>query len=359
MYINGAQCAAMYDYRLYLGLTLASTLAATSLIAPPAVAADWTTQTAVGIDLGLGGVISPYRPEAQDGGSDLLLSIRASYDFGNDLALQLLFRQWFLPGSDHATMPGVGGRFETFKSTVGRAFFDAAVGPAWTQERVALAYDVGVGYELDVSLVPGLCLGPFFRYGQVVNPATNTADDGRAWALGLSSTFRIGPWSAAAASERAHAPNGGKPVRPFTFKVEDSDHDGVSDERDQCPEVPAGKHPDSFRPGCPENDEDSDGIPDSDDVCPTDPMGDTPDPKRKGCPFIDSDGDGIADDDDHCPDAAGPKTDDPRTNGCPPVHKAAPMREEREAPPPGSTTGDLKPVSKRRFKAPASRAPQE
>src|SRR4029077_20208511 len=115
----------------------------------------------------------------------------------------------------------------------------------------------------------------------------------------------------------------------------------------QCPEVPAGKHPDSFRPGCPENDEDSDGIPDSDDVCPTDPMGDTPDPKRKGCPFIDSDGDGIADDDDHCPDAAGPKTDDPRTNGCPPVHKAAPMREEREAPPPESTTGDLKPVSKR------------
>ena len=64
----------MYDYRLYLSLSLASTLAATALLAPrPAVAGDWTTQTAIGLDLGLGGVITPYRPEAQDGGSDLLL----------------------------------------------------------------------------------------------------------------------------------------------------------------------------------------------------------------------------------------------------------------------------------------------
>ncbi len=350
----------MYDYRLYLSLGLASTLAAAALLAPrPAVAGDWTTQAAVGLDLGLGGVITPYRPEAQDGGSDLLISVRGSYDFGNDLALQLLFREWSLPGSDHATMPGVGGRFETFKSTVGRLFVDAAVGPAWTQERVSFAYDVGAGYELDVSLVPGLGLGPFFRYGQVVNPATNSSVDGRAWALGLSGTFRIGPWQTAAAAERAHASNGGKPVRPFQFKVEDSDHDGVSDDRDQCPEVPAGKHPDSFRPGCPENDEDSDGIPDSDDICPTDPMGDTPDPSRKGCPFIDSDGDGIADEDDHCPDKPGPKTQDPQTNGCPPGRKAAPMPEERESPPPEATTGDLKPVSKRHMRSPAARQPQE
>jgi hypothetical protein len=349
----------MYDYRVY-SLTLASTLAATSVLAlHPAVAADWTTQTAVGLDLGLGGVITPYRPDAQDGGSDLLISVRGSYDFGNDLALQVLLRQWSLPGSNHATMPGVGGRFEPLKSSIGRGFLDAAVGPAWTQDRVAPAFDVGVGYELDVSLVPGLCLGPFFRYGQVINPANRSSDDGRAWALGLSGTFRIGPWSAAAAAERAHAPNGGKPVRAFQFKVQDSDHDGVSDERDQCPEVPAGRHPDAFRAGCPENDEDNDGIPDSDDACPTDPMGDTPDPKRKGCPFTDSDGDGIADEDDHCPDKPGPKTEDPSTNGCPRVRKAAPMPEEREPPPSEETTRDLKPVSKRRLSRPAPRPPQE
>jgi hypothetical protein len=206
--------------------------------------------------------------------------------------------------------------------------------------------------------VPGLCLGPFFRYGQVINPATNSSSDGRAWALGLSGTFRIGPWKAATAAERAHAPNGGKPVQRFQFKTEDSDHDGVSDDRDQCPDVPAGKHPDSFRPGCPENDEDKDGVPDVDDTCPSDPMGATPDPKRKGCPFIDSDGDGIADEDDHCPDQPGPQTDDPKTNGCFPARKAAPMPEQREAPSSEATTGDLKPVSKRHMRGPAPR-PQE
>jgi hypothetical protein len=123
--------------------------------------------------------------------------------------------------------------------------------------------------------------------------------------------------------------------------------------------VPAGKHPDSFRPGCPENDEDKDGVPDSDDICPTDPMGDTPDRKRKGCPFIDSDGDGIADEDDHCPNEAGPQTDDPKTNGCFPKGKAAPLPEQRESPPPAATTGDLKPVSKKHMRGPAPSPPQE
>lgn len=358
----------MYDYRVYgLGggpvaarLTrgaagLAATLAIGSLLAPrSAVAAeDWTDKTAVGLDLGFGSVLTAYSPQAQDGGSDLLLSVRGSYDFSPDFALQLVFRQWALPGSNHATMPGVGTRFDAFRGTLGRAFLDAALGPAWTQDRVALAFDLGVGYELDVSLIPGLGLGPFFRYGQVVNPANQSSNDGRAWALGLSGTFRIGPWSTAAAANRAHAPNAGRPVRPFTFKVEDTDHDGVSDERDQCPEVPAGRHPDAFRPGCPENDEDGDGVPDSDDVCPTDPAGDHPDRARLGCPFIDSDGDGIADPDDHCPDKPGPATKDPATNGCPVVKKAAVQPDEVEPTRSDASTSDLKPVSKHRLKGPA------
>ena len=48
-------------------------------------------------------------------------------------------------------------------------------------------------------------------------------------ALGLSGTFRIGPWQTAAAAERAHAANGGKPVRPFHFKVEDSDLQSITE----------------------------------------------------------------------------------------------------------------------------------
>ena len=321
---------------------------------PPAPSADLADKTSIGLDLGIGSVLTAYSPDAQDGGSVLLLSLRGSYDVSDDIALQLLFRQWSLPGSNHATMPGFGARFEPFRGTLGRAFLDAALGPAWTRDRVALAYDLGVGFELDVGLVPGLGLGPFFRYGQVINPANQSSADGRAWALGLSGTFRIGPWSTAAAADRAHAPNKGKPVRPFTFKVGDTDHDGVSDERDQCPEVPAGRYPDAFRAGCPENDEDGDGIPDSDDVCPTDAPGDHPDPARKGCPFIDSDGDGVADPDDHCPDKPGPATKDPATNGCPVVKKAAVQPDEQQEAPSDASTSDLKPVSKRRLSRPTT-----
>ena len=339
---------------------LGPTLAALSWFAPhsaaaatPATAAvDWTDKTSLGLDLGIGGVLTAYSPDAQDGGSDLLLSLRGSYDVSSDVALQLLFRQWSLPGSNHATMPGFGVRFEPFRGALGRAFLDAAVGPAWTQDRVALGYDLGVGFELDVGLVPGLAVGPFFRYGQVINPDNQSSADGRVWALGLSGTFRIGPWSTAAAVTRTRAPNGGRPVRPFTFKVQDTDHDGVSDERDQCLETPAGRHPDAFRPGCPENDE-GDGIPDGDDLCPTDAPGDHPDPARKGCPFIDSDGDGVADPDDHCPDKPGPATKDPATNGCPVVKKAAVQPDEREAPS-NASTSDLKPVSKHRLSRPAA-----
>jgi outer membrane protein OmpA-like peptidoglycan-associated protein len=50
----------------------------------------------------------------------------------------------------------------------------------------------------------------------------------------------------------------------------DRDHDGISDEDDQCPETPEDKDGDRDTDGCPEADRDSDtdGIPDSDDECP-------------------------------------------------------------------------------------------
>jgi len=325
---------------------------------PGLARADWTDRSTVGVDLGLGGIITIYRPEARDSGSVFLAGIRGSYDLASDTSIAILVHNWSLPGSNHATMPGLGLRYEPFQSSVGRAFLDGALGPTWTDEHLTFGYDLGVGFEVAFPMVPGLGIGPAFHYGQAINPATNSNADGRAWSLGLSIAIRIGEWSKARAAERAKAPNGGKPVRPFSFKVQDSDHDGVSDESDQCPEVPAGRHPDVFRPGCPENDEDSDGVPDADDVCPATPAGDQPDRTRPGCPFVDSDGDGIPDMDDHCPDKAGPKTPEPATNGCPPARKAAEgntkaaPEAEPEAPP-----SDYKPVSKRRLSGPRSSSP--
>jgi hypothetical protein len=332
------------------GVAAIAVLSVAALVTRSA-AADWTEKTSVGVDLGLGGVITSYTPEARDGGSVFLGALRGAYDLGPDTSVALVLHHWVLPGSNHATMPGVGFRFEPYQGEIGRAFVDAALGPSWTSERWSAGFDLGAGFEVTLPVVAGMGIGPLLRYGQVINPASNSSSDGRAWSLGLSMTFRIGEWSKATAAERARTPAGGKPIRPFTFKVEDSDHDGVSDESDQCPEVAAGKHPDVFRPGCPENDEDSDGVPDSDDVCPATPAGDQPDRARRGCPFVDSDGDGVGDIDDHCPDKAGPKTQDPATNGCPPARKgavrAAPEPEAPEAPP-----SAYKPVSKRRIRGP-------
>src|SRR5436309_2307775 len=89
----------------------------------------------------------------------------------------------------------------------------------------------------------------------------------------------------------------------------DSDHDGVYDGIDKCPGTPAGAHVDAT--GCPA-DADADGVPDGIDQCPDTPAGVTVD--AKGCP-IDSDGDGVPDGVDQCPNTPAGATVD--ANGCP------------------------------------------
>src|SRR3989449_621696 len=89
----------------------------------------------------------------------------------------------------------------------------------------------------------------------------------------------------------------------------DSDHDGVPDSVDQCPNTPAGVAVDAA--GCP-LDSDKDGVPDGIDKCPNTPPGATVD--ASGCP-LDSDLDGVPDGIDQCPNTpAGTKVD---ATGCP------------------------------------------
>ena len=87
----------------------------------------------------------------------------------------------------------------------------------------------------------------------------------------------------------------------YHFGAGDADKDGVSDQKDECPDVPGLKE---FN-GCP--DTDGDGIPDSKDRCP-DEAGSA---EHQGCP--DTDGDGVPNVDDACPDKAGTA----QMNGCP------------------------------------------
>ncbi|HVJ13906.1 MAG TPA: OmpA family protein [Polyangiaceae bacterium] len=82
---------------------------------------------------------------------------------------------------------------------------------------------------------------------------------------------------------------------------QDSDVDGITDDRDQCPKD-AGIAP----TGCPDKDSDGDGVLDQKDVCPAE-AGKT----QCGCPVKDTDGDGLPDELDKCPTEAGP------INGCP------------------------------------------
>ena len=91
----------------------------------------------------------------------------------------------------------------------------------------------------------------------------------------------------------------------------DSDNDGVYDGIDQCPNTPAGAHVDAR--GCP-SDADGDGVPDGIDKCPNTPHGVEVD--SVGCQrFKDSDGDGVDDSKDKCPGTPpGMRVD---ANGCP------------------------------------------
>jgi OOP family OmpA-OmpF porin len=91
--------------------------------------------------------------------------------------------------------------------------------------------------------------------------------------------------------------------------MQDSDGDGVPDDKDKCPGTPAGVAVDAD--GCPKY-TDADDVPDYLDQCPGTPAGVAVD--DKGCP-LDSDGDGVSDYLDKCPDTPrGTKVDE---TGCP------------------------------------------
>jgi OmpA-OmpF porin, OOP family len=88
----------------------------------------------------------------------------------------------------------------------------------------------------------------------------------------------------------------------------DSDKDGVSDKKDNCPDTPVGVAVDKM--GCP-IDRDKDGVADYLDTCP-DIAGTQ---SLSGCP--DKDNDGVEDSKDRCPDQAGTIT----LKGCPDADK--------------------------------------
>jgi hypothetical protein len=309
---------------------------------------DWTLHLALSLEVGAGGTLTDFNAFPSNDSTLFFTSVQGTYDIKHGFAALLTLREWWLPGPNHALMLGVGTRFEPFAWTWGRSYADLALGPASTGYAWTFGFDIGVGIDFDLPDVPGFSIGPYFRYGDFINPDSRDSNDGLAWSLGAAFTYHFG--RAALAPKPVSEPHVKRGAWHIT--IPDTDHDGVADDEDQCKDVPAGAHPDPFRPGCPENDEDGDGVPDVDDACPVTPPGPKPDPKRPGCPFIDSDGDGISDADDACPSKPGVASSDPAKNGCPDVKKRAPS----VAPPPPSAKDESiapKPVRKHRRVTPA------
>lgn len=102
---------------------------------------------------------------------------------------------------------------------------------------------------------------------------------------------------------------GAMPTRQEPTKAADSDGDGVTDDKDRCPNTPAGARVDAN--GC-SPDSDGDGVADDMDKCPNTARGVAV--GSDGCPR-DSDGDGVTDDKDRCPNT--PSGAQVNAEGCP------------------------------------------
>jgi hypothetical protein len=113
----------------------------------------------------------------------------------------------------------------------------------------------------------------------------------------------------------------------------DSDHDGVADKNDKCPQQPEDFDGFQDEDGCPDLDNDGDGIPDRDDLAPDLPEDKDGFQDEDGRPDLDNDGDGIRDADDGCPNEPEDFDGDRDTDGCPDVEKSAPQPEDKPGKP--------------------------
>jgi len=291
-----------------------------SLMATPAAAEDLGIEARAGF--GLGSMLSQWQ---RDRGyqSGFVPELRPGWRLDSSIAAELAFESWFFPrsngGAGRATFFGAGGRWDPRLRNWLTWFLDGHAGLALTGPVNRFMFDVGTGFDVWVSR--NLALGPFLRYGQIVGRGS----DPQFWAGGLGATMT---WASGndESIERQERQRAWERERQSPSH-RDRDHDNVADDRDICPDEPAGSRPDPNMLGCPREvkrserpvearpvgvDSDRDGVPDRDDRCPDRAFGKFPDPMSMGCPMPDRDQDGIPDDLDDCPNKRGTH----RKNGC-------------------------------------------
>ncbi|MEO6771771.1 MAG: choice-of-anchor D domain-containing protein [Kofleriaceae bacterium] len=192
-----------------------------------------------------------------DQGNGLRWGAGASYRIRPALALDLEVFGELDPGALHAAPTGT-----------------AAMGPAQALDAIeALA---GVDYQIERRVNIGLAAGR----------GLTSAPGMPAWRGVLAVTLTPG----------AAKPFAAKPV------YADSDHDGIPDYLDRCPNAAEDKDGFEDDDGCPDSDNDHDGIADAADKCPNAPEDRDGFEDQDGCPDLDNDHDGIPDRLDKCPD---------------------------------------------------------
>jgi outer membrane protein OmpA-like peptidoglycan-associated protein len=97
----------------------------------------------------------------------------------------------------------------------------------------------------------------------------------------------------------------------------DSDGDGLTDDKDKCPDKAEDKDGFQDTDGCPDPDNDGDGVQDVDDKCPNAAEDKDNFQDYDGCPEPDNDGDGIKDAKDRCPNKAEDRDGYYDKDGCP------------------------------------------
>ncbi len=180
-------------------------------------------------------------------------------------------------------------------------WLDANAGVARTGSLTRGAFDAHVGFDF---IWPKVALGPYVGYEHILQPDdTLRPDDARVLLLGIH--CMLGTVATIA------------PPPPVAVVDGDRDDDGITDSRDQCPDVAEDKDGFEDQDGCPDPDNDKDEIADVEDACPNEPGVRSSDAKTHGCPVRDRDQDGIVDDQDKCPDMAEDKDGFEDQDGCP------------------------------------------
>src|SRR6185436_7535330 len=104
------------------------------------------------------------------------------------VAVELALASWFFPrdagGTGRATQLGAGLRFDPRLTHWMSWFLDGHGGLALTGPANRLMVDAGTGVELWFQ--SNMAVGPFVRYGQVVD---TTGPDPRFWAAGVFATM--------------------------------------------------------------------------------------------------------------------------------------------------------------------------